>query len=113
MRTSGRRWWQPGAAWSASLAFVATVLAVPHRHEPPPQRHPGRQAPTGPVPPFEPPEPSRRADVTWLQPHPDAWLDRAPDPEPGPAELNQARIVATAGPYLRKAGPYPSKVGEG
>ncbi|ADB31877.1 RNA polymerase, sigma-24 subunit, ECF subfamily [Kribbella flavida DSM 17836] len=28
-----------------------------------------------PVPPFEPPEPSRRGDVTWLQPYPDAWLD--------------------------------------
>lgn len=39
-----------------------------------------RRPPTVPVPPFEPPEPSRRADVTWLQPFPDAWLDPTPTP---------------------------------
>jgi len=52
-----------------------------------------RRPPPAPVPPFEPPEPSRRAEVTWLQPYPQAWLDRAPDPEPGPAELSQARAA--------------------
>jgi RNA polymerase sigma-70 factor (ECF subfamily) len=36
------------------------------------------------VPPFEPPEPSRRGDVTWLQPYPDALLEQTPDTAPGP-----------------------------
>ncbi|MHB2024097.1 MAG: RNA polymerase subunit sigma-70 [Mycobacteriales bacterium] len=49
-----------------------------------------RRPPAVPVPPFEPPEPSRRADVTWLQPYPDAWLDALADPAPGPAARYQA-----------------------
>lgn len=39
-----------------------------------------RRPPPVPTPPFEPPEPSRRSEVTWLQPYPDAWLDTASDP---------------------------------
>jgi len=50
-----------------------------------------RRAPPAPVPPFEPPEPSRRGEVTWLQPYPDAWLDWVPDPAPGPSARYQAR----------------------
>jgi RNA polymerase sigma-70 factor (ECF subfamily) len=50
-----------------------------------------RRAPPAPVPPFEPPEPSRRREVTWLQPYPDAWLSQAPDPAPGPSARYQAR----------------------
>ena len=50
-----------------------------------------RRPPPVPVPPFQPPEPSRRAKVTWLQPYPDAWLDHAPDPAPGPAARYQTR----------------------
>jgi RNA polymerase sigma-70 factor (TIGR02960 family) len=38
-----------------------------------------RRPPTEPVPPFDPPEPSRRGDVTWLQPYPDSWLEQLPD----------------------------------
>ncbi|GIF68457.1 RNA polymerase sigma factor [Asanoa ishikariensis] len=41
----------------------------------------GRRIPAEPTPPFEPPEPSRRGDVSWLQPYPDALL---PDTDPGP-----------------------------
>jgi len=41
----------------------------------------GRRIPAEPRPPFEPPEPSRRSQVTWLQPYPDALL---PDTDPGP-----------------------------
>jgi RNA polymerase sigma-70 factor (TIGR02960 family) len=41
----------------------------------------GRRMPASPRPPFEPPEPSRRSQVTWLQPYPDALL---PDADPGP-----------------------------
>lgn len=40
----------------------------------------GRRAPTEPLPPFDPPPPSRRLGATWLQPYPDAWLDGAGDP---------------------------------
>jgi RNA polymerase sigma-70 factor (TIGR02960 family) len=43
----------------------------------------GRRPPPAPVPPFEPPEPTRRAEATWLQPYPDTLLDPA-DPAPGP-----------------------------
>ncbi|HEX4216131.1 MAG TPA: RNA polymerase subunit sigma-70 [Candidatus Dormibacteraeota bacterium] len=46
-----------------------------------------RRPPAVPVPPFEPPPPSRRGDVTWLQPYPDAVADR----EPGPAERYETR----------------------
>jgi RNA polymerase sigma-70 factor (ECF subfamily) len=33
--------------------------------------------PAEPVPPFDPPEPTRRGDVPWLQPYPDADLEPA------------------------------------
>jgi RNA polymerase sigma-70 factor (TIGR02960 family) len=32
----------------------------------------GRRPPPAPIPPFDPPEPTRRGDVTWLQPYPSA-----------------------------------------
>ncbi|GAB3917153.1 RNA polymerase sigma factor [Microlunatus endophyticus] len=34
-----------------------------------------RRPPSEPVPPFDPPEPSSRSEVTWLQPYPDRTLD--------------------------------------
>jgi RNA polymerase sigma-70 factor (ECF subfamily) len=43
-----------------------------------------RRIPAEPVPPFRPPEPTRRSEVTWLQPYPDAWLDQVPERAPGP-----------------------------
>ncbi|MBF9128126.1 RNA polymerase subunit sigma-70 [Plantactinospora sp. S1510] len=43
-----------------------------------------RRIPPSPVPPFPPPEPTRRSETTWLQPYPDALLDRVPDQGPGP-----------------------------
>jgi RNA polymerase sigma-70 factor (TIGR02960 family) len=49
-----------------------------------------RPLPT-PVPPFEPPAPSHRGDVTWLQPYPDAWLEELPDRVAGPAQRHQTR----------------------
>jgi RNA polymerase sigma-70 factor (ECF subfamily) len=51
----------------------------------------GRRAPAEPVPPFAPPEPSRRTHVTWLQPYPDALLREVPEPSPGPAARYLAR----------------------
>ncbi len=50
-----------------------------------------RHRPAEQVPPFDPPEPSRRGDVTWLQPYPDAWLEQIADTAPGPAARYQAR----------------------
>ena len=37
-------------------------------------RDAARRAPPEPVPPFRPPEPTRRDEVTWLQPYPDTLL---------------------------------------
>jgi RNA polymerase sigma-70 factor (TIGR02960 family) len=44
----------------------------------------GRRAPTEPAPPFAPPEPTRRGEITWLQPYPDNLLEGIPDTAPGP-----------------------------
>jgi RNA polymerase sigma-70 factor (ECF subfamily) len=48
-------------------------------------RDASRRVPAEPVPPFVPPAPSRRATVTWLQPYPDAVLDRIAERAPDPA----------------------------
>jgi RNA polymerase sigma-70 factor (TIGR02960 family) len=53
-------------------------------------RSAGRQIPTEPVPPFQPPEPSRRGEITWLQPYPDALLEGVADTAPGPEARYQA-----------------------
>jgi RNA polymerase sigma-70 factor (TIGR02960 family) len=50
----------------------------------------GRRIPSAPEPPFRPPEPSRRGDVPWLQPYPDALLEGVPDAAPG----SEARYTA-------------------
>ena len=49
-----------------------------------------RRVPTEPTPPFQPPEPSRRGEITWLQPYPDALLDGIADTAPGPEARYQA-----------------------
>jgi RNA polymerase sigma-70 factor (TIGR02960 family) len=41
--------------------------------------------------PVEPPEPSRMAEVTWLQPYPDVLLESLPDAERGPEAQYEAR----------------------
>ncbi|MHB8531918.1 MAG: RNA polymerase subunit sigma-70 [Solirubrobacteraceae bacterium] len=53
-------------------------------------RNAGRRIPTEPVPPFDPPKPSRRGEITWLQPYPDALLDEIGDPTLGPEARFQA-----------------------
>ena len=40
-----------------------------------------RRIPAEPIPPFQPPEPTRRGEITWLQPYPDALLEGTCDPE--------------------------------
>jgi RNA polymerase sigma-70 factor (ECF subfamily) len=54
------------------------------------RRSAGRRAPAEPVPPFQPPAPSRRGELTWLQPYPDALLAGIADPAPGPEARYQA-----------------------
>ncbi len=43
------------------------------------------------MPPFEPPEPTRRGDVTWLQPYPDTLLEQVAERAPGPEARYQQR----------------------
>jgi RNA polymerase sigma-70 factor (TIGR02960 family) len=47
-------------------------------------RSASRRIPAEAVPPFRPPEPTRRGEITWLQPYPDDLLDGIPDMAPGP-----------------------------
>jgi RNA polymerase sigma-70 factor (TIGR02960 family) len=49
-----------------------------------------RRIPAEPTPPFQPPAPSSRDEITWLQPYPDALLEGIPDPAPGPEVRYQA-----------------------
>jgi RNA polymerase sigma-70 factor (TIGR02960 family) len=53
-------------------------------------RSAGRRIPTEPTPPFQPPEPTRYSEVTWLQPYPDALLEGIADTAPGPEARYQA-----------------------
>jgi len=49
-----------------------------------------RRIPAEPAPPFQPPEPTRRGEITWLQPYPDYLLEGIADTAPGPAARYQA-----------------------
>jgi RNA polymerase sigma-70 factor (ECF subfamily) len=53
-------------------------------------RSASRRIPAEPVPPFRPPEPTRRGEITWLQPYPDALLEGIADTAPGPDARYQA-----------------------
>jgi RNA polymerase sigma-70 factor (TIGR02960 family) len=54
-------------------------------------RDAGRRQPAPPLPPFEPPEPTRWSEPSWLQPYPDAWLEGIPDAAAGPEARYQLR----------------------
>ena len=54
-------------------------------------RDAGRRRPPEPAPPFDPPEPTSRGEVTWLQPAPEELLERISDREPGPEARYTAR----------------------
>jgi RNA polymerase sigma-70 factor (ECF subfamily) len=54
-------------------------------------RDAGRRRPPEPVPPFDPPEPTRRGDVTWLQPCPDTMLEQIAYSAPGPETRYHSR----------------------
>jgi RNA polymerase sigma-70 factor (TIGR02960 family) len=49
-----------------------------------------RRVPAEPVPPFQPPEPTSRGEITWLQPFPGELLAEIADPGPGPEARYQA-----------------------
>jgi RNA polymerase sigma-70 factor (TIGR02960 family) len=51
----------------------------------------GRRIPAEPQPPFQPPEPSHRSHVTWLQPYPDELLAHAPHADRDPEARYTAR----------------------
>ena len=53
-------------------------------------RSASRRIPAEPIPPFQPPEPSWRGEITWLQPYPDALLEGIADTVPGPDARYQA-----------------------
>jgi RNA polymerase sigma-70 factor (TIGR02960 family) len=56
-----------------------------------------RQVPTEPTPPFQPPEPTQRDEITWLQPYPDNLLDGIPDSAPSPeARYSQTEAIQLA-----------------
>jgi RNA polymerase sigma-70 factor (ECF subfamily) len=54
-------------------------------------RDAGRRIPTPPVPPFQPPAPTRLGEATWLQPYPDALLDQVRESAPGPAARYESK----------------------
>ena len=58
-------------AWLYSIATNRCLNSI---------RDARRRPPPEPLPPFYAPEPSRRGEVTWLQPYPDAMFDQAQDP---------------------------------
>jgi RNA polymerase sigma-70 factor (TIGR02960 family) len=60
-------------------------------------RSTARRVPPEPAPPFQPPEPTRRDEITWLQPYPDTLLDGIADAAPGPeARYSQTEAIELA-----------------
>ena len=65
-----------------------------------------RRRPAEPIPPFDPPEPSRQGEVTWLQPYPDAWPSRSPTWHPVPqSDIRRVRQVSRPSSPLYSASP--------
>jgi RNA polymerase sigma-70 factor (TIGR02960 family) len=60
-------------------------------------RSTARHAPAEPTPPFQPPEPTQRSEITWLEPYPDSLLEAIPDTAPGPeARYSQTEAIQLA-----------------
>jgi RNA polymerase sigma-70 factor (TIGR02960 family) len=60
-------------------------------------RSTSRRPPVEPTPPFQPPEPTQRDEITWLQPYPDSLLEGIADTEPGPeARYSQREAISLA-----------------
>jgi len=73
------------ASLRAWLYRIATNRCLNTRRRPPPT----------PVPPFAPPEPTRRSEVTWLEPYPDSLLDAGT--QPGPEARYEAKEAIELG----------------
>ena len=75
-------------------------------------RDASRQPPAAPEPPFEPPAPTRLAEPTWLEPYPDALLEKIVDASPGPdARYETKEGVALAFiTFLQHLAPYQRAV---
>jgi RNA polymerase sigma-70 factor (ECF subfamily) len=54
-------------------------------------RDASRRPPPAPEPPFAPPQPTRLAEPTWLEPYPDALLEDIIDASPGPDSRYEIR----------------------
>ena len=56
-----------------------------------------RRIPSEPTPPFQPPEPTQRDEIRWLQPYPDTLLEGIADAAPGPeARYSQSEAIELA-----------------
>jgi RNA polymerase sigma-70 factor (TIGR02960 family) len=54
-------------------------------------RYGRRRQPPEPVPPFDPPEPTLRSEITWLQPYPDKLLAEVVDTQPSPDTVYEVK----------------------
>ena len=60
-------------------------------------RSTARRVPTEPKPPFQPPDPTQRDEITWLQPCPDTLLDGIADADASPeARYSQTEAIELA-----------------
>ena len=77
-------------------------------------RSASRRIPAEPIPSFQPPEPSRHGEITWLQPYPDALLEGIADTAPGPDARYQAtesiELAFIAGEVADMLGTSPTAV---
>jgi RNA polymerase sigma-70 factor (TIGR02960 family) len=56
-----------------------------------------RRVPSEPTPPFQPPEPTQRDEIQWLQPYPDTLLEGIADTSAGPeARYSQTEAIELA-----------------
>jgi RNA polymerase sigma-70 factor (TIGR02960 family) len=56
-----------------------------------------RRIPSEPRPPFQPPEPTQRDEIRWLQPYPDVLFEGIADTAPGPeARYSQSQAIQLA-----------------
>ena len=75
-------------SWLYRIATNACLNAI---------RSAARRIPTEPRPPFQPPEPTQRNEIIWLQPYPETLLDGIPDRAPGPeARYSQTEAIELA-----------------
>ncbi len=75
-------------SWLYSIATNTCLNAL---------RASARRVPTEPSPPFQPPEPTQRDGIRWLQPYPDTLLEGIVDTAPGPeARYSQTEAIELA-----------------